>query len=594
MKTVQIEQEIACTSPPETLWPLLADTARLNRIVGMAPLVLTPIDGAGSERFHVKTKLDGFPAEYDEEPFEWSSPDSFLVRRNMTAGALQSLHMGLEVLPGLRGGSRVIWRLAFTVKLALLAPITRLVGGWRMDTIVKATRAFDASLGAPAAPVSHGPLSPTFLRAVTTLESVLDSDERPLARRLGELLAWAPDDEVMHLRPYELADRWGEPRDRVLAVCLEAVIAGLLQMHWDLICPSCRTGSSRVEHLYELKDGGHCSFCDIRFDLPLDQSVEAIFQPAPALRLVEPRPFCTGGPSSTPHVLAQAHLARDGEARFRAPVEGRYRVFVRGGATADITVVAEGADDIVLLLGDALTPASARVAPGGRIVVRQVGGTARHVKLEHVAWANRAATAHSLSLHPRFRRLFSGEVLGPGRQLRVARVALLFSDLSASTALYSRVGDAPAFRLVQDHFELLREKIAAENGVVVKTIGDAVMAAFQDEGAALRAGIAMQAAWDHFRALRPDGVDTMLKVGVHTGPAYVVTANGVLDYFGQTVNLAARLQGAAHEREIVVTEELAERAAQAGWLGPARVTEHFDAVLKGLDRPVRAVRLVVG
>lgn len=594
MKTVQIEQEVACTSPPETLWPLLADTARLNRLVGMAPLELTPIDGAGGERFHVKTKLDGFPAEYDEEPFEWYSPDSFVVRRNMTHGALQSLHMGLEVLPGARGGSRVIWRLAFTVKLALLAPITRLVGGWRMGTIVKATKAFDAAHGTPAAPVAHGPLSEGFTRAIADLETVLDRHERPLAKRLGELIAWAPDDDVMHLRPFELADRWGEPRDRVLAVCLEGVTAGLLQMHWDLICPSCRTGASRVEHLYELKDGGHCTFCDIRFDLPLDQSVEAIFQPAPSLRVVEPRPYCTGGPSSTPHVLAQAPLARDGEARFRAPGAGRYRVFVRGGATTDITVAADGAEEVVLHLDTTLLPASAHLAPGGRIVVRQVGGTARHVKLEHVSWADRAATAHRLSLHPRFRRLFSGEVLGPGRQLRVARVALLFSDLSASTALYSRVGDAPAFRLVQDHFELLREKIAEQGGVVVKTIGDAVMAAFQDEGAALRAGIAMQAAWDAFRAPRPDGVDTMLKVGVHTGPAYVVTANGVLDYFGQTVNVAARLQGAAHEREIVVTAELAERAAASGWLGAARVTEHFDAVLKGLDRPVRAARLVVG
>jgi class 3 adenylate cyclase len=175
----------------------------------------------------------------------------------------------------------------------------------------------------------------------------------------------------------------------------------------------------------------------------------------------------------------------------------------------------------------------------------------------------------------------------------VARVALLFSDLSASTALYSRVGDAPAFRLVQDHFELLRAKIAEEEGVVVKTIGDAVMAAFQDEAAAVRTAVAMQACWDGFRVNRPDAVDTMLKIGVHAGPAYVVTANGALDYFGQTVNVAARLQGAAHEREIVVTEELAERAILEGWLGQARVVERFDAVLKGLDRPLRAVRLLV-
>ncbi len=594
MKTVEIEREVACSAPPERLWPLLADTARLNRIVGMAPLEITPIDGAGGERYHVRTKLDGFPAEYDEEPFEWHSPDTFLVRRNMTSGALHRLEMGLEVTPGAAGGSRVRWRLVFTVKYAFLAPLTRLVGGWRMGTIVAATQAFDATLVAPAAPVAPAPLSEGFTRAIAALESVLTAEEAPVARRLGEWVARAPDADVMHIRPYELADGWGEPRERVLAVCLEAVTSGLLQMQWDLICPSCRTGASRVDHLYEIDHRGHCAFCDIRFDLPLDRSVEAVFHPAASLRAVEPRSFCTGGPAATPHVLAQAHLPKDGEARFRAPSEpGRYRVFVRGGVTADLTVAADGVHDLVLELGAVLSPATARVAPGSPLVVRQAGGTARHVKLEHVEWAERAATAHALSLEPRFRRLFSGEVLGPGRQLRVARVAILFSDLSASTALYTRVGDAPAFRLVQDHFELLRDKIGSEGGVVVKTIGDAVMAAFPDEAAALRAAIAMQAAWDAFRAPRPDGVDTMLKIGVHAGPAYVVTANGVLDYFGQTVNVAARLQGAAREREIVVTDALAVEATEAGWLGAARVSEHFDAVLKGLDHPVRAARLVV-
>ena len=59
-----------------------------------------------------------------------------------------------------------------------------------------------------------------------------------------------------------------------------------------------------------------------------------------------------------------------------------------------------------------------RLRPGGTIVVRQAGGSARHAKLEHVAWADCAATAHRMSLQPRFRRLFSGEVLSPGLQLR--------------------------------------------------------------------------------------------------------------------------------------------------------------------------------
>jgi class 3 adenylate cyclase len=73
----------------------------------------------------------------------------------------------------------------------------------------------------------------------------------------------------------------------------------------------------------------------------------------------------------------------------------------------------------------------------------------------------------------------------------------------------------------------------------------------------------------------------------------VVTANGILDYFGQAVNVAARLQGAAGPGEIVMPDALADEALRSGWLGDLRVDQHFDATLKGLAAPLRAARIVV-
>ena len=69
----------------------------------------------------------------------------------------------------------------------------------------------------------------------------------------------------------------------------------------------------------------------------------------------------------------------------------------------------------------------------------------------------------------------------------MSRVAILFSDLTGSTALYTALGDAAAFRLVDDHFDVLRASIAAHDGTIVKTMGDAVMAAFRDPVACARA-----------------------------------------------------------------------------------------------------------
>jgi class 3 adenylate cyclase len=297
----------------------------------------------------------------------------------------------------------------------------------------------------------------------------------------------------------------------------------------------------------------------------------------------------------TPHVIAQSILPPAGEVELNAPeAPGRYRVFVRGGASAAIEVASGAAESARFSAGASeLEPRTASVRPGAPLFVRQSSTDERHVKLERLEFASYAATAHLVSTLPEFRRQFSGDLLRPGVSLRVGRVALLFTDLTDSTALYSAVGDAKAFRVVQEHFDVLWRVIAEAHGTVVKTIGDAVMAAFIEEREALAAALAMQRAFPAFRAGNADAASTFLKIGVHAGPCYIVTANGILDYFGQTVNVAARLQGTAGRGEIVIDAAFAEEAERAGWLGDYAVSEYFETQLKGLPEPVRVARLVI-
>jgi class 3 adenylate cyclase len=103
-----------------------------------------------------------------------------------------------------------------------------------------------------------------------------------------------------------------------------------------------------------------------------------------------------------------------------------------------------------------------------------------------VLTADRVATLQA------FRDLFSDQVLRPGDEVGIRRVTLLFSDLRGSTALYDAIGDAAAYRLVRDHFAYLAAIVREHEGTVVKTIGDAVMAAFHDPAEGLKAAIAMQ------------------------------------------------------------------------------------------------------
>jgi class 3 adenylate cyclase len=171
----------------------------------------------------------------------------------------------------------------------------------------------------------------------------------------------------------------------------------------------------------------------------------------------------------------------------------------------------------------------------------------------------------------------------------VKRLALLFTDLQGSTALYERIGDMKAFDLVRLHFGYLRECIARNSGALVKTIGDAVMASFVDPLDALRAALEMRTRIAQFNA-EAGGDQIALKVGLHSGACLAVTLNDRLDYFGQTVNIAARVQALAEAGEIVVTDEVLSVPGAADLVVDLSI-ERNTVPLKGVAGEVRVHRL---
>jgi len=594
--TVSVSRIVPCTSSAEALWPLLADTDRLNRAAGLSRIEVEPLDGAGAARFLVSTRLGGFRVRYEERPAEFVERERFKFVRVLRGGPVRSIEMQIELGARSGGGTDVTLSLQIVPRWPMMGTVARLNATRTLRALAREVRRIDVALGignalalAPAAASAEGG---AFDRAAQSLRRSIPHQQLALAEKLIEHVRGGPDPAVARIRPFELADAWNAPRREVLAVCLRAVIAGLLELSWDLVCPSCRTAAERTPSLMGLPaEGGHCQLCDINFGLDLDRAVEATFRPPRPVREIEDATYCIGGPARTPHVIAQSVLPARSIAVLPVPARiGRMRLFVRGGATAAVDVRGDGPRLARAEAGERVSPAAVVVGPGGGIEVRSVSGDDTHVKLERVDWIDRAATAAMVSLLPEFRRLFSGEVLAPGVALRVGRTALLFSDLSASTALYGRAGDAPAFRLVRDSFEVLRAAVEEHGGTVVKTIGDAVMAAFPSEEAAVRAAVAMLRGFPAFiqRYRYADGVD--LKLGVHAGPCFAVTANGVLDYFGQTVNVAARLQAQAEAGDLVLPEELAEAVTASGSLDGTFVTERFTATLKGIDKPLRLVR----
>ena len=163
--------------------------------------------------------------------------------------------------------------------------------------------------------------------------------------------------------------------------------------------------------------------------------------------------------------------------------------------------------------------------------------------------------------------------------------AILFADVSGSTALYELLGDKPAAKAIEAVLGALREVIASRDGLVVKTIGDEVMVVFNNPEAACEAAREMQqrmATWPPI-----SGAKLAIRIGFHHG--LVLEDKG--DFWGDGVNTAARLAGLAKAGQILTTGATANAlpGIQRGNL------RDLDAIsVKGKQDAVRVFELMWG
>lgn len=595
MAPVIVTSTLSLSSAPADVWPLITDTDRSSRLVVGSSNVYEPIEPGAktSARFLVEGRVAGFSLRYEEAPFEWTLNKSFSVYRKMRGGPLRAYTYGVTLEPTPDGGTRLALRLELEPRHWVLAPFVKREGNRIVAAMGKLATAIDAHLRDEAPSPFLEPTSPANEErlAFAERELVERGVSAEAVRALVELIRSGPDADLVRIRPFELAHDRGLDQREMLRVLLHAVTLGIVDLRWALVCPSCRTANDQVTSLADVGAGGHCQLCDLTYDVELDRAVEATFVPHPSIRAVPNRMFCIGGPYRTPHVVAQAVVDEGGRRVLEAPAEtARYRLFARGGAVAslDVDEAAPSAAKVTLRDG-ALSPSEVRLAPNGSLEIENATTESLHVKIERLGYATLAATAHVVTTMSEFRRFFSKDLLKPSTPLKVSSCAILFSDLTGSTALYTRAGDAAAFRLVDDHFDVLRKAIDEHGGAVVKTMGDAIMASFIEPIGCVRAAIHCLHAFEEFRAHADNGELTGIKLGLFAGPCYVVTANDAIDYFGQTVNCAARVQHRAETGEIVFEQDLWDRLPAAD-RSKLLLVERLEAHVKGVAHPLRLVR----
>ena len=576
-------------SSPEELWPLVADTNRFNRDAGV-PAVEVQDSKPNARRLRL-FKL-GIAVEWEEQPFEWIRPYRFGVVRRYTKGPVREMRVQADLNAKSEGGTKLVYQvwaeprnplgtLAIPVQIGILSK--RAFGEIfrRYDKEIKSGR--PALYQASKANFAQGGLA--RLKALN--ERLIKQGANPeIVKRLEEMIEKADDITLSRIRSHALADYWNLPRRDVLEVCLWATRVGLLDLQWEMICPHCRGSAKTSNSLTGIKSEVYCESCDVDFTVNFDRAVELTFRPNPSVRIVERLQFCVGGPQVTPHIALQKLLAPGEKQLVELPLEaGRYRLRsseLAGGQY--IQAADDGAKEVTLRASDdGWTNEELRLTTRPKLLLENASAKEQWFVIERMAWSDQAATAAEVTALQVFRDLFSNEALRPGEQISVGTLTVLFTDLRGSTQLYREIGDAPAFGCVMNHFDVLRDAIAEEDGALVKTIGDAVMAVFRRPAGALRAFLKAQ----QVLASPPEGMRPLiLKVGIHTGPCIAVTLNGRLDYFGCTVNMAARLEGLSSGGDVVIssTVQADPEVAELLYGAEAELTATpFEKMLKGFD-----------
>jgi class 3 adenylate cyclase len=593
-RTVKIMETVELPHPRAAVWPILAKTDWVNRAIGLPPVKyeVLPLPEGGSQ-VTGRANFFGLPLAWREFPFEWTEPEFYQVRRIFLGGPLAEAVLGLRLRETGTGCAVEIFA-DFQPRNFLGTFLAKKIIGPKS---LRDMRALVRHVGAHLAGQSPT-VMPNLATSATNVVALQRGLEKlraekipaPLVAKFSALLTDAADVELSHLRPFAVARRWRAERWAVLKLFLHATRAGLLNLRWEVLCPNCRaTRLPRTASLADLASTAHCDVCNIRFDAEFDKSVELKFSVHPNIRPCEEQTFCLIGPGARPHIAAQIYLEPNEKRAWTLPATKR-ELRLRSVQVNETAALPAEAGEIIC------APEKFEFKNSGSgFLVRNPNPFPVQVALESGADADEILTAARVTNWQEFRDLFSTEVISPTECVTVGAQVVLFTDLRGSTALYSDIGDAPAYALVRDHFKILHDVISAHHGGVVKTIGDAVMAVFSDLSEALAAARDMHEALSKMNATQK--VRLQLKSALHVGPCLAVNANDKLDFFGSVVNLAARLVDSGEGDDLVLADEVFRRDETQHFLREIPPTAKADEQrFTGFPEPIRIwrVKLITG
>lgn len=453
--------------------------------------------------------------------------------------------------------------------------------------------------------------------------------------RFGTLLENQPEEglEFIRINPFTFAEKHQFTRDEALDLFLHGAKIGLFDFDWHVICSACGGIERSYQTVNELaKDHFYCSLCQKDLPNTLDDQIEVSFNINPKIHRLKYDPYTDLDHYTNYFFSSNLKRPPELESFLRSrvltlyPLEpdlcidltlngkpgGSYRVvsldqhkaleiqftqqYAEGPQTQEIQMLNFGfsLSELSFPSGELhLKICNATKVRTGVLLMETSLKEIDAVVEKYPPYFLPFFTGKMLLNHQSFRELFRIQNLSEDLKLNIRSLTLLFTDLKGSTELYDLKGDVFAYGLIQEHFSLLMKVVRKYSGAIIKTMGDAIMASFSTPVDGILASIEMMQQMDALNK-KAESHKLGLKIGLHEGATLAVNSDERLDYFGQTVNIAARVQGLAQAGEIWLTEPIFQTHEVQQYLASNGYQKEKRSVsLKGVGQPTVVYRCVV-
>lgn len=549
------------------LWPFIIDTSTFNKLLALPQMTY----GEKNGKLFGSSINAGILSEWEEVPWEWEYHRGLNNARIYSKGFATYVRSRYLLISHESGTDLYVYfgwvpRNVFT-RLLLSVAMPRLKKDYvraldKIEGAIRTRRDFESrqqSIFAIASPVEGEADVTARLEALVTRAIAAGGNEDDI-HAVTKHLAHATEEELTRVRPKVLARRLAMPLDQVLRASLYATHVGILSLSWDVTCPHCRGVRKSVGSLGDLPAEERCDVCDINFSTEEIGNLEVIFQVNPEIRKIEKKFFCAAEPATKRHILLQRRVDPHASVELNTDLgAGEYRLRVNGDHRYTQVSVGTGTQKRISLSAGA---SSVSTLQQPEIIFSNESESTVTLIIERREEDNDALRPGEIFGLQLFRDLFGSQTLAEGLKIELGNQNILFTDIVGSTALYRKSGDGEAFGLVRKHFQRTYDIVRRHNGAVVKTIGDSAMVAFTDSLQCIKAAVEIQR---EFNGDASTG-GVLLRISIHSGPCLAVNLNSGIDYFGNTVNFAAKLQQMAGAREISYSPEFAQDSRVSDYL----------------------------